>query len=227
MSENNASPYKRDEAGRTVDEFSEIGCHECNNHQNLWICLICGYVGCGRYNQMHAVRHYDHSNHSFSIELSSQRIWNYRGDNYVHRLIKAKINEQSPLPATHLQPDSNQINSSSLQERQSSSSNLADIRHANSSATKSDSHHNKKHTLVMNLPDQINSSQLTPLQDQSSSTQQHSKKYVDDRFLLDKIQTTISEYNFLLASQLEEQRAFFEQKIQEERQRYLNDPMVS
>lgn len=34
---------------------------------------------------------------------------------------------------------------------------------------------------------------------------------VDDRFMLQKIQSTIIEYNFLLTSQLEEQRAVFEQ----------------
>ena len=52
---------------------------------------MCGQIGCGRYNLMHAVEHFDRSNHSFSIELSCHRIWNYRGDNYVHRLIKTKI----------------------------------------------------------------------------------------------------------------------------------------
>ena len=27
--------------------------------------------------------------HNFSLEFSSHRIWNYKGDNYVHRMIRS------------------------------------------------------------------------------------------------------------------------------------------
>ena len=51
---------------------------------------MCGYIGCGRYNAKHAVKHFEVLKHSFSMELDSQRIWSYKGDNYVHRLIKTR-----------------------------------------------------------------------------------------------------------------------------------------
>jgi uncharacterized UBP type Zn finger protein len=38
---------------------SPLSCSECDNKQNLWICLICAYVGCGRYFKRHAVDHFD------------------------------------------------------------------------------------------------------------------------------------------------------------------------
>ena len=58
--------------------------------QDVWICLICGRVGCGRYQQGHAVDHWRASGHCYSLELQSQRVWDYAGDGYVHRLVQSK-----------------------------------------------------------------------------------------------------------------------------------------
>lgn len=42
--------------------------------QDLWICLICGHVGCGRGTAKHAVDHWKESGHCYSLELESQRV---------------------------------------------------------------------------------------------------------------------------------------------------------
>ncbi|KAH9166318.1 BRCA1-associated protein 2-domain-containing protein [Lactarius sanguifluus] len=52
-------------------------CADCNSTTSLWICLICGNIGCGS-----ARRTYMH------LELETQRVWDYAGDGYVHRLIQ-------------------------------------------------------------------------------------------------------------------------------------------
>lgn len=52
--------------------------------------LICGHVGCGRYNGAHAFDHHLSTNHLFALELETQRVWDYAGDIYVHRLIQTK-----------------------------------------------------------------------------------------------------------------------------------------
>ena len=54
------------------------------------ICLICGHVGCGRYKGGHAYDHFKGSQHCYALELETQRVWDYVGDNYVHRLIQSK-----------------------------------------------------------------------------------------------------------------------------------------
>jgi hypothetical protein len=74
---------------------SPLKCAECKNVENLWICLCCGYVGCGRYNLRHAVEHNVQTSHNFSIEVNSHRIWNYLGDHYVHRIIQTKLGNES------------------------------------------------------------------------------------------------------------------------------------
>ncbi|KAI0084471.1 BRCA1-associated protein 2-domain-containing protein [Irpex rosettiformis] len=57
---------------------------------NLWICLICGNIGCGRYRRAHAHAHYEQTTHLYALELETQRVWDYAGDGYVHRLIQNK-----------------------------------------------------------------------------------------------------------------------------------------
>ncbi|KAF3450932.1 hypothetical protein FNV43_RR07021 [Rhamnella rubrinervis] len=65
-------------------------CFVCQTSENLWICLICGFVGCGRYKEGHATKHWKETQHCYSLELETQRAWDYAGDNYVHRLIQSK-----------------------------------------------------------------------------------------------------------------------------------------
>ncbi|PLW55947.1 hypothetical protein PCANC_03044 [Puccinia coronata f. sp. avenae] len=74
-------------------------CAACGSQANLWICLICGHVGCGRYQGGHAYRHFEESAHLYALELGSQRVWDYVGDNYVHRLIQTKNDQIVELPA--------------------------------------------------------------------------------------------------------------------------------
>ncbi|KAL0580611.1 hypothetical protein V5O48_001436 [Marasmius crinis-equi] len=63
-------------------------CSACSSTTNLWICLICGNIGCGRYGRAHAQSHYQLTTHLYALELETQRVWDYAGDGYVHRLIQ-------------------------------------------------------------------------------------------------------------------------------------------
>ncbi|GAB0100524.1 BRCA1-associated protein [Sergentomyia squamirostris] len=65
-------------------------CMECEGTEALWICLICGHVGCGRYQGGHAFSHYRMTNHTYALQLGTNRVWDYVGDNFVHRLLQSK-----------------------------------------------------------------------------------------------------------------------------------------
>ncbi|CCH62171.1 hypothetical protein TBLA_0G02310 [Henningerozyma blattae CBS 6284] len=66
-------------------------CLVCNSLDNLWICLICGNIGCGRYNLKHAIEHYEKTSHCFAMDMKTQRVWDYSSDNYVHRLVQNEV----------------------------------------------------------------------------------------------------------------------------------------
>lgn len=75
---------------QTPDLTDDNICIECGSQENLWICLICGHIGCGRYVSGHAYAHFQLTQHTYSMQLGTNRVWDYAGDNYVHRLIQNK-----------------------------------------------------------------------------------------------------------------------------------------
>ena len=78
-------------------------CADCGTEKDLWVCLVCGYLGCGRYKGGHAADHFRESGHSYSLELASHRVWDYVGDSYVHRLVRSKADGhlvEVPSPAS-------------------------------------------------------------------------------------------------------------------------------
>ena len=65
-------------------------CSDCGSieisRENFWICLICSHMACGRYIKKHAYSHFIDTKHTFALEISTQRIWDYTRDEYVHRV---------------------------------------------------------------------------------------------------------------------------------------------
>lgn len=49
-------------------------CSVCSSAADLWICLICGHIGCGRYRGGHATNHWKETDHCYALELETQRV---------------------------------------------------------------------------------------------------------------------------------------------------------
>lgn len=54
---------------------------------DLWLCLICGFTGCGARHGAHIQRHYEETLHTYAQNIESRHVWDFAGDGYVHRLI--------------------------------------------------------------------------------------------------------------------------------------------
>uniref|UniRef100_T1J2K9 BRCA1-associated protein n=1 Tax=Strigamia maritima TaxID=126957 RepID=T1J2K9_STRMM len=75
---------------QTPEAVADNRCFQCHSQESLWICLICGHVGCGRYVEGHAYNHFQETQHTYAMQLGNNRVWDYAGDNYVHRLVQNK-----------------------------------------------------------------------------------------------------------------------------------------
>ena len=51
------------------------------------MCLVCEVIGCGRYRNADAYKHFTKSGHIVSMDLQTQRVWNYKSDCFSHRLV--------------------------------------------------------------------------------------------------------------------------------------------
>ncbi|KAK7857588.1 BRAP2 RING ZnF UBP domain-containing protein 1 [Quercus suber] len=77
-----------------MQQDEKPACFVCETLENIWVCMICGFVGCGRYKKGHAIEHYKDTQHCYSLDMQTQQIWDYVGDNYVHRLNQSKIDSK-------------------------------------------------------------------------------------------------------------------------------------
>ncbi|XP_071955340.1 ubiquitin carboxyl-terminal hydrolase 16-like [Antedon mediterranea] len=63
----------------------------------VWLCLACGYQGCGRYSpNQHALKHYNTPRsgaHSLSVNIYTWAIWCYECDNEVPQDVHKKVEE--------------------------------------------------------------------------------------------------------------------------------------
>jgi len=96
-------------------------CSVCGTSESLWICIVCGYVGCGRYKNEHARLLFKETMHAYALELQTSRVWDYAEDRYVHRLVQnksdGKLVELPPpgVPDPSTQPDMSKVESISLE----------------------------------------------------------------------------------------------------------------
>ena len=66
--------------GSTAHSLRPVECAVCGVVSRLWTCLVCGFVGCGRYTAEHSLRHSRSSGHRWAMELGSRRVWDYFED---------------------------------------------------------------------------------------------------------------------------------------------------
>ncbi len=77
-------------------------CHICGTNESIHVCLICGVASCWNKNNIQtstggtpcamrgcARQHYDETLHTYALDTSTQHVWDFAGQGYVHRLIQS------------------------------------------------------------------------------------------------------------------------------------------
>mmetsp|Transcript_19829 Transcript_19829/g.28348 ORF Transcript_19829/g.28348 Transcript_19829/m.28348 type:complete len:562 (+) Transcript_19829:136-1821(+) len=79
--------FNKESNEKSIKYHASLGrCMDCDIADNIWMCMICCYTGCGRYSSKHAEQHYHNSGqqHHLSLELTSGCIWDYARDCFAH-----------------------------------------------------------------------------------------------------------------------------------------------
>ena len=62
------------------------------------------FLGCGRYVGGHSHAHFLETGHSYTMELGQSRVWDYVGDNFVHRLVQTDSADGKLVEAEGMYP---------------------------------------------------------------------------------------------------------------------------
>lgn len=171
-------------------------CGMCDSAEHNWMCVVCGSVGCGRYSKGHARRHWKETGHVLAMELETQRVWDYEGDNYVHRLIQSRADGKLvELPSA-----------SSLAAMPSRPLPL------NRPLDESDPS-SRSTTPVTSSPPRPRG---TPNTHQHTDSTGHAGPSSNDVEKISTIESITLEYSYLLSSQLESMRQHYEAQMAEQ-----------
>nr|CCC92732.1 unnamed protein product [Trypanosoma congolense IL3000] len=77
----------------------ETKCNACGTCQDLWTCLVCGWVGCGQGRHNDGLRHFEDTGHSCAVQNSTSRIWNYRACTFVHHQLAIELGHEDDAKA--------------------------------------------------------------------------------------------------------------------------------
>jgi len=67
-------------------------CSSCKSPQELWFCLSCGEISCGRHVNGHALSHYQSNQHPITISFEDLSCWCYDCDDYIdHKSLRPAL----------------------------------------------------------------------------------------------------------------------------------------
>ena len=185
-----------DKLEQAVFSSSSIECEQCSvvgvEREAIWLCLVCGHVGCGRNLSGHAAVHFELTGHRYCIELLQHYVWDYHADGFVHRVHGRELAAATAAASQRLQSDD-------------SSSRFARGEYdSDAELDEADETDDWLHT------------------DEQREGQSHSPPPTDDSdeddgLLHGKLASITSHYSNLLSSELSKQADFFEQLMSDKR----------
>ncbi|KAI8973729.1 hypothetical protein BDF20DRAFT_837646 [Mycotypha africana] len=185
----------------TENENSEAGdiCFECESKEpptrpnqnvtfsSIWICIICGHKGCGRYQKAHAYDHYTCTRHTLAIAVDSQYVWDYHGDKYAHRLIQTEQGHVIELPSLKRQQ----------QEHQQQFLQQTDAGSRGTDQNKTEEEEKN----------------ANPWYAHAFTLDSGSSSNIDSDAVVSKMDRLASEYSITAATQLDSQRMYYEEQL--------------
>jgi len=90
---------QRERALKVIANPVKWKCRECGTREDLWLCMSCGHVGCGRLQPgKHAKKHWESHLHQLSLQFTNKSCYCYQCDEYVLKVCVFMSSSQLPSP---------------------------------------------------------------------------------------------------------------------------------
>jgi len=174
-------------------------CDVCGQSDCIHICLVCGFIGCNVAGRGHAQQHFEATRHTYALDVTTQRVWDYAGNGYVHRLL---YNHEDGKVVEHSLP--------SAEGAMGSNGSMGMTLGADVGMALADTE--------AGLGGPCAAVPSEALSDFARASKGHGE-VVNPK----KSESVVSEFNALLASQLTAQRRYYEERIRELRAEHGRD----
>lgn len=186
------------------------------------MCLICGHVGCSRYVNGHAEHHWNESNHNYALDINNpQRVWDYAEDAYIHRLVLSKTDGKLVEYTAQGHRRSRRrrdefINQDTHPKKVIEEGHSLSRTHSKTDdtwTTPSSSSINTKATADTTSSSSSSSINMLSPSTSPDSLLFHGHTSTRNAYVSLKLEEFLLEYNYLLSTQLEQQRKQFQGQI--------------
>uniref|UniRef100_A0A7S1B5S1 UBP-type domain-containing protein n=1 Tax=Corethron hystrix TaxID=216773 RepID=A0A7S1B5S1_9STRA len=205
-------PVCRFDHGTDLVDAASSACDDCGEVRDVWVCLICGHVGCssggngvGPGNEGHAAKHYEMTLHAYVSSAVSQHVWDFAGGGFVHRLVNTVAGEQQQEQQKNDMGNIGEMGLKGLKIDDREGQSVEDPQ-------------NLPLGKIVEVPDMNNP---TPSLERSSEVRQ--RAYYDpssppspggDEAVHQKLEGWADHYNNILKEQMRQQRLFYEERME-------------
>lgn len=173
----------------------------------LYMCLVCGFQGCAQ----HSRAHFTQSGHSYALELATQRVYDFQQRGYVQELLYNADGNRVGL-LDQLIDDDAFVGENMMEDGE----NMLSGRRIHSGRRDSGLHRScglEQDVVDSNSPKSKQQGQKKGKSKSTNIKEHGTKRNRSERGDNGESQNVIREFNELLAQQLSEQRAYYEELL--------------
>jgi hypothetical protein len=183
-------------------------------NSDVWTCLICGFIGCGKKNLNHIGAHYEETLHTYAMNNDTRQVWDFTYDGYIHQFIFSNNDD-------NINNNSNSINrNNDDKDRMNGNNNASNgndevqSQYKPSSTSSSSSSTSSSSSSSTSIPQHHHHHQHHHHQNQHDQQQHKEEEESEDLIIHRKLETAAYNYNQILAWQMEQNRLIYMTRLQ-------------
>jgi hypothetical protein len=169
--------------------------------EDVWLCLVCGFTGCGWQAHNHIENHYQETLHTYAMNIHHpNKVWDFAGNGFVHRLILQRSEEETEREIGMLEDDNEQGEEQDYDEEETHE-------------RERQKRNRTKVTEFTGPPNDTSSSSSFPFPHDTRSSVPPIDEEHQELFINNKMDKLLSQYQQMLVWRMTQNRLFYEEKL--------------